>query len=838
MRIGQAKRHPLHNDQRALPCTWLRRCAMLVVSVYLLSSCGSGSDDGGPQAPPAGFELSLATASVPVMQGGSGLLRVGIVRREGFDGAIEIKLASPPAGVSGASVIAENGEIEARLPLRFAAELPRGALAIVVNGSAGATVASGTVQLDVRAAQPRSQALIQTALDAGRIDLGTSLLYRTYAAFGSAKLPAEFVGSGPEEEDLALFADIERERPSLPQSTLDKLQPFMLRPADPLSVFNAGLPAARKQAMRQRPMAADAFADHCPGAGREWISLRSAKHPVRAFALCLGTPADDLRARNELLKVIAVVDKAYGLMADSMGPAIPDLWGDSAIDVYVVPDSADAPREDGNFEIERYRGVAITQPPYAGRTSSGYVMLPRWRLALSDYFFTVIHELFHVLQYAHNRTLVGHWFVEASASWAQVYFNRAAGIDPHANHDLHRERFGGFQSSPYGLLSTEGDNEYYSYVWPLFMEQEIGPESIFGAWQTLGFATNGAEATDAIDNWSGGFQGNFRKFALRGLNKPFGPADPLPRTQRYVSLDSSFPDGELLPVDRVKSRNYDVAPGAQRLEFDRTLEPLSAVYFKLSVTDATVKKVVFDLSGLQGGGLDLDAIVRIDDEYEAAPRDLNGKSELTFCLDDPKERLDQILFVVGNHQSRAGSNALAEIGVTGETTPCNTVWEGSTVWETRDAGYESTVAATIVFEYDESAPPSNSQPFRLRSGNGTYIVKSEVSPICQMTGKGLGNMNRQALDPRVPGSTLATLELFPVPPPTTYRALGATAIEFVWTDCNGKETRDQTVINWLNVEGPGSYFVSDDGNTLEGAQDVRAGQFSSSLHWKLVRARR
>ena len=816
--------------------------AVFAMAAWLLSSCGGGSNDGGsggtppPQVPTANFELRLATASIPVLQGANGLLRVGIERQGGFNGTIEVKLANPPPGVNAGTVIAEDGDVEVRLPLRFAGDVPLGMLTIDVSGSSGAIAASGRVQLDVQAALPRSQQLIRAARDAGQIDLGTSLLLRAYAMFGSSRLPREFVGSGPDEEDLALFADIERERPNLPQSILDQLQPFLLRPTDPSSVFNAGRQTSRKQAFGEHRITAETFADRCPGGAREWISQRSTQHPVRAFALCLGTPADDLRARNQLLKVIAAVDKAYGLMVANMGPAKPDLWGDDAIDVYVVPENADAPRELGDYRIEGVRGVAPQQPPFAGRTSSGYVMLPSSRLAEPDYFFTVIHELFHVLQFAHNYQITS-WFVEASASWASIHFNRTANIDPPANRGLHNERFRSFQASPSGLLSLAGDNEYFSYTWPLFMEQEGGAARIGGAWIALESATSDEQATDMIDGMLP-FEANFRKFALRNLNEAFGPRDPLPSSKRYVSLDPAFPDGELLPKDGVRSKNHDVAPGgAQRLSFGRAIEPLSAVYFKLSVTDATLKKVVLDLSGLQGGGLDVDALVLIRGEWESEPRNLNGKSELTFCLDDPKEALEQMVLVVSNHQKRAGSQASAEIGVTGETTPCTTVWEGSTSFEVRDAGFESIVTASVVFEYDDSVPTLH-LPFRLRNGSWTYNVKSQVPPSCQITLKGIGTMARLPLDPRVPGSTHAYLDLFTTPSPTSYRASGSTAIEYTETDCRGNETTGQTVIGWLDVVGPGEFFISDDGSTLEGAQDVSIGTSSIRQRWKLVQARR
>lgn len=814
----------------------------LLCAAALLAGCdGGGSGDGTAPPPSAGFELRLGGASVPALRDSSGLLRVRIERRGGFGDAIELKLANPPAGVASSAVVAEAGETEAQLPLRLSADVPLGALGIVISGSAGATAATVNLQLDVQAAQPRARELIQAALAAGQIDLGTSLLYRVYSIFGSSKLPAAYVGSGP-TEDIAVFADIERERPNLPQSVLDQLQPFLVRPADPASVFNAGVPQTqRKPTQPGRLQAADPFADRCPGGRREWISKRSTLHPVRAFALCLGDAPSDSRAANELLNVIDTVDKAYGLMVANMGPAKPDLWGDDAIDFYVVPEDADAPRESGNYRVERVRGVAHTQPPYAGRTSSGYAMVSRARMAQRDYFFTVIHELFHVLQFAHNRTLAQHWFSDATASWASIHFNRAANIDPPANKGLHIERFRGFQRSPYGLLNMAGENqnEYFSYAWPLFMEQVGGAARIGGAWRALATATNDEQANDAIDGMLP-FSTHFRDFAVRNLNEQYGPNDPLPRAKRYVSLDPPFPDGELLPEDGVKKKNHDIDVARRvPLSFGRPIEPLSAVYFELSVTDGTLKKVVLDLAGLQGGGLDVDALVLIDGNWEAQPRNLNGKPELTFCLDDPKEKLERIVLVVSNHQKRAASTASAEIGVTGETTPCNTVWEGQSNTVVTSPGFEATITASFVFEFDDSVPPTFYQPFRLRSGNWTYNTRSVANPLCTITSQALGPMTRQPLDPAVPTSTLASLDLFTnLSPTTTYRATGSTAIEYTQTNCRGEEEKGNTVIGWLAIDGPGAFFISDDGTTLEGSIEQSTPEQTVRHRWKLTRARR
>lgn len=332
------------------------------------------------------------------------------------------------------------------------------------------------------------------------------------------------------------------------------------------------------------------------------------------------------------------------------------------------------------------------------------------------------------------------------------------------------------------------------------------------------------------------FADNFGNFALRNLNQEYGPDDPLPRAKRYIALDPFFPDGLLLPKDGVKSKSHDIAAGPKEtLNFGRPIEPLSAVYFNLTVTDSTLKKVVFDLGGLRTGGLDLDALVLIDQKWEAKPRKLSGTSELTFCLDDPKERLWMIIFVVSNHQKRDGSQASAELGVSGYNEPCNTVWTGtSSVEITNPGGFTATTTASVVFEFDDTAPPSARQPFRLRSGS--YSYRTDQTGPCPITVRAQGNMFRAAFaDPNAPGSTFASMSIVPFPPPTRYGGVGATGIDYREVDCRGEETSGQTVIGWWSPVG--DFFVSEDGNTIEGSQESSDPGQTVRQRWQFTRSR-
>ena len=102
-----------------------------------------------------------------------------------------------------------------------------------VNLPAGPTQAAGspnTIFLPIvsNPPPPSSEELIRQALDTGKIDYSTSLLYRAYALFGGDGLPGDYRGTVDEDNGL-----IEEWRspisPITPQVSA-LLAPFMVRP--------------------------------------------------------------------------------------------------------------------------------------------------------------------------------------------------------------------------------------------------------------------------------------------------------------------------------------------------------------------------------------------------------------------------------------------------------------------------------------------------------------------------------------------------------------------------------------------------------------------------------
>jgi hypothetical protein len=804
--------------------------ASLVAAALLLGACGGGES---PEPPAAPFALRIGAASIAAPQDSRGTLRVGIERQPGFSAPIEIDLSGPPAGV-GADAVVVQGEDEALLPMRFGPEVATGPLVVVVQGTAGSTVATVTLGIEVEAPQPRSQQLIQAALEAGEIDLGTALLYRAYAAFGDAQLPERLVGSGPDEEDLSLMADIEQELPTSSPEVAAALQPYRVRPDDPASAFNLGQPPPAAQ-----PTALTDSA-RCAGGSREWITQRSSAYPVRAWALCLGTPGRDETAQNDLFKILDVVDKAYGQMAALMGPAREDQYGDEAIDVYVVPPAANVPRSGGDYAIEGVRGVTHPQPPFEGRTCSGHVMLPTWRLAQVDYELTVIHELFHVLQFAHNCRLSPYWFTEASASWASVHFNRTVPVSPADNKPLHRERFGNFQHSSDGLLSVAGDHEYYAYIWPLFMEQQGGEARIGYAWSHFEDVTSESAATAELDAVLG-FKDNFRRFAVRNVDQELLPGNPV--TPRYQALDPTFPQAELPP----SYEDYALA-GEGSFSYPLDAGALAARYVRLLVGESSsVQSVDLDWSSVSGRDhLDVDALIDNGQTWISPPVALESDPRPRFCFDlgpanaTRRGSFRELRLVFSNHAIEAGQVVSGPVRMKASENGC-AGWSGEIRWSQQSsiAGISSTAStvATVTFEPDTTAPSSAPGVVNYRISTGVVSYHAEVTTeACHEISTADVTMSSDATNGE--GATFASLSTFSTGDTPQYGAnTGATIGTIVVSGNCTPDGSDETVshpnqmIPWWNL--PGTYDLKADATLMQEDVTTTTAEGGQRNSWTL-----
>lgn len=502
------------------------------------------------------------------------------------------------------------------------------------------------------------QALIAAALAAGKIDYGTSLLYRSYALFADPRLPREFQGAGSEGEEHGLFAAIAD--PGLPADIQTALRPFLVRPSHPESVHN-----------RPRPASGTAVADSwCVGNG--WASLRSAKPEV---AVTVHARCGLEGAEADMRKTLAMIESLWGPMTGLMRKPIGDVGGqpgspDDTIDFFLLEPLGAVWRDGGRAGISKGAlHSTVSAPPAIANRSSAYVIFARSDVQIPTFKSSVAHEFFHVLQSAHNDAITTQndrtwWFAEASAVWAESYFVRETSRD--AVHGYFPNTFLPSRMPLHQSFGrAPGEDRllmYASYVWPLFMEQERGPEAIGRAWATIAEVGTDWEAGLRAIEAELPFKDNFHRFALRNLNSQFFPDNPLGK--RYISLDPGFPD-EQMPKPEVVKQLTGLESSAPSLAYPVEIPALKAHYYHFSMADS-VRQVRFDFSAIAPGAeRRVSALVKL----KGRPWEVreNLPDSLTFCDD---ELLEDIWIVVSNHSTAIGPTVSGSLLVRPLKAPC------------------------------------------------------------------------------------------------------------------------------------------------------------------------
>lgn len=649
------------------------------------------------------------------------------------------------------------------------------------GSDAGASDAVGSGG-DAPAAPPTlAQDLIQAALDAGEIDYGTSLLYRAYAAVNDPRLPAALRGEGSRDEDQGLWFEIAAARASLPAELADRLRPFTLRPPDPDSIYNevplptpaaAPAQAARRGALTATEAAACPPAELVGGASaRRWASAKST-WPVRVWFPCTGDDFDDQQAQDQADAVLAVIDRIWTPMTTLMGEPIldeggPEQGGDGSIDIYLVDLFGTVQRgvEEGAVPSGG-KGAALLSPPTVGLGGSGYIVFPRWVTLSPDFHSVVIHEFFHVLQMAYNFNglwrlnattggYTAYWFMEASATWAMVHFDRTIAWPKREAEEILAKFFDGFQASHQSLhVPLPVAHAYEAYIWPFFMEQEAEDESIAQAWEALRSVTDWDAATAALDGVLP-FAANFHRFAVRNVNLDFLPGDPLPADQRHVHTDALFPD--LRPP---QDRPVETLVAGQPATTAVSLKSLSARYYTYVIDDPTIRQVVVDFSAIAPqADLDVDALIRVVDRGWVL-RDYSGQGKVTFCFNDPEQHISDLWLVLSDHATGFTDKAEGDLVVTPLTQSCGCGRAAEvTSWR-----------ATLDFEFiaDDQGPVlyfTNAEASVKRLGHVTFDTAAAFPNPIRTTGAGVlhgtfqvSDSNDLSYDPNHDDDQHATLE--------------------------------------------------------------------------------
>jgi hypothetical protein len=800
----------------------------------LLSACHwqwGGNDAGrsaGPaltsNSPPAApFGASLAATSVTVAAGGRAGVWVTLTRSTDFHGDVTLTLDSPPAGVFAYDHVAPDPAGQVLFTVQLNADVTPGTTAsLVIAASGGGQTVRLPLSLTVGSSMPSSEGLIAADLAAGHIDYPTSLLYRAYAIFHDARLPAQYAGSPVPRNDGFFRA---ASHAQLPADVAALLAPFLARPTDATSVFQPGAAAAASTSSRsfaktavRAPSAPCVLADgQLELNGWKSVAVPSGSGTgLRLWVACSDATSDGKRYDDIVLTLgQAVAGALVGPMTGLMGSPVGDLGApyggpDTAIDVYLVdactpgllPGGRQGDLCSSSDQASSIDGATISTSPMNGGTCSDFILVDRNELGTIAFNSTLAHELFHALQDAHNCNIATEdfWFTEASATWAEAHFVPAA-----AATEVHYRFTNTFQPSTQPLNSANEDHTYAAYIWPYFFEQHFGASTMATAWAALAGATGADQATQALSDGVYNFKSNFRDFAVENLNKTLPSV--LTDSTRYKALDRG---GSTFPDTTPSIGTFELS-SATTVTSDVNLEPLRASYDRYPVTSSKIKKVVFKFQNLVArDGLDIDALEKIAGQNWKAAR-WDQSSEVKFCLDKPDEDLTDIYLVFSNHNIHAGQKVSGAYKVEASDVPCGQKWTG-----TATAVFGPTINASVTFTLDtEHSTPT----LAVFTGSGSVTF---TFPNC--------SVSPNTIDIQ-PGSTGLSIDYSTTPP--TYRATGSSSWLATYTCGDGAPSQAGAGGIWLAdptqspPDATGQLGVDNDGNrTISGSASGGGFTFS------------
>jgi hypothetical protein len=263
---------------------------------------------------------------------------------------------------------------------------------------------------------------------------------------------------------------------------------------------------------------------------------------------------------------------------------------------------------------------------------------------------------------AHNSDVDISWYHEASAVWAEFFFEREASEpDSYGWYRL-------YQGENRSLLHYDYNSnvQYRAWGWPLFQAMEEGPSNVFETWQAIESSITRSDVDRAV-NSKVDFAAYFRDFTVRNAQPAayiFGSSKGLDddRWQTKEGL-SDFPNDP----HRLKGGRGQLSLG--KSEYPASIDPLTAQHDEYEVVGEQIRQIEIDISKLKNVGFaDLDALAQIGSQSGDNWTRFPGRGgKLKLCRDIDAENVDTVLHVViSNHDyTRSGNLPDTSKAVTG-----------------------------------------------------------------------------------------------------------------------------------------------------------------------------
>ena len=328
---------------------------------------------------------------------------------------------------------------------------------------------------------PTSFELIDLALQQGKLDAETALMYKVFSNFGDARLPAEFRAEVVGGEAGLFMNEVVQAYPALSAGAQSVLAPFFIPP------FQAGSWAAQ---------ASPSFARSAPG---DWASISAAGGKARVWY----KKGDAEIQRKAGVVAGALTGKVWPMETSLMGRnPIPDSSG---VQNFVVFDHYRTGWNSTFVPFGPYAGMAV--PQSCSPTASVIYINPALKDTGNSAFIglveTTAHEFMHALQFsfvlAVDPCTEYNWLAEATATWAEDY------VYPGHNTEWRVAQF--YLDSPHlAINNTKNWRDYGEYLLVYYYTQLNNyPEAVRDAWTAAGsmdsllsFSTLGGMSYDQV----------------------------------------------------------------------------------------------------------------------------------------------------------------------------------------------------------------------------------------------------------------------------------------------------------------------------------------------------
>jgi hypothetical protein len=494
---------------------------------------------------------------------------------------------------------------------------------------------------------PSSEVLIDRAEASGELDSETALVYRVFALFGDARLPARYQGDDSAIKDSLYMVEVRGRFEALSAATKALVQPFLIPPAYRGSWASptAGLAASRVVAGDdplpcQNPT--DVWLSFDTAFVRVWYRAGNSNHMAKA---------------NEFAKIIdtTIWPKLSGLMGPDHLPKVDTGeschdGNDDRLDIYVT-----------DLPINHFVSFEVCSP------ASGFIEVKPSVLPG-----VVAHEIFHAMQASFPLQglcrRIGHenyeWWTEASAEWAIDFVFEKEDQSEQAS-------ISNFLSTPNTHLDyVNKAREYGAYLLPFYVYQSTGkPEFVKEAWKNCA----SQPALEAVDKAIGEFKNVWPKFVRENWNR-----SPI---QDYLRWDNI----EEKAHEDVRPFAMTGSDGSIPVEYD--LPRLSATFQRYTFPDDSTSSVSFwngatfklrlgESSGVAGvryvveeadeddvKGVNVRALIKFKDQ-EWVEEDWTKRTNATFCRDMLAERLTDLVLIISNSEFKERERRAKPPGMT------------------------------------------------------------------------------------------------------------------------------------------------------------------------------